>query len=152
MTMKDIIRHIQIVNQTQMHTFAGGELSLLADLVLRQALPKAQWRICIELLNDQQIRKYNQLFFKKNRPTDVISLPMGDASSGFLEGEIYISLETALRQADEYNVTLLEEVLRLTAHGLYHLLGHDDASEKERLHMTALEDGALEAYRKFGAQ
>lgn len=143
-------RHIQIVNQTQMHTFAGGELSLLADLVLRQALPKAQWRIRIELLPDQQIIKYNQLFFKKNHPTDVISFSVSDASSGFLEGEIYISLETALRQADEYSVTLLDEVLRLTAHGLYHLLGHDDATEKERLHMSALEDAALKTYRKFG--
>ena len=56
-----------------------------------------------------------------------------------LEGEIYIGAETAVKQAEEYNVSLTNELLRLVIHGSLHLCGYDDATDDERHHMHLLE-------------
>lgn len=46
-------------------------------------------------------------------------------------GDIWISLDTAKKQAEERGVPLEEEVLVLAAHGLWHLLGHDHQQEED---------------------
>lgn len=60
-------------------------------------------------------------------------------------GEIYISLETAQKQAEEYSASFKNEVFRLVAHGVYHLFGFNDDTAKKREIMTSLEDLALDS-------
>jgi probable rRNA maturation factor len=56
-------------------------------------------------------------------------------------GDIYISLETASKQALEYEVTLVEEIKRLIIHGALHLLGYDhEKSPEEEKRMNSLEE------------
>jgi probable rRNA maturation factor len=57
-----------------------------------------------------------------------------------LYGEIYVSLETARRQANEYGVAVVNELARLAVHGALHLLGYDDASDEDRKTMHELEN------------
>lgn len=106
--------------------------------------------LCIALVSDAQIREFNRDFRKKDAPTDVLSFPANDIASPLVAcmeeedfepervesgavflGDIMISLETAARQAEEYQNTLTEELCFLAVHGTLHLLGYD--------HMT-LED------------
>ena len=89
--------------------------------------------ISIVLVGDDAIHDLNRRFLKHDYPTDVITFPMDEASA--LEAEIYVSVDTARRQAREFQVTLREELARLAIHGILHACGHDDASEYELEHM-----------------
>lgn len=89
------------------------------------------------LLDDADIHSMNKQYLRHDYATDVITFPLGE---GTLEGEIYISLDTAKRQAEEYGVTLENELCRLTVHGVLHLCGYDDADDASRTVMRQLED------------
>ena len=101
------------------------------------------WNMTCIFVDDDFIVDLNNRFFQKTMPTDVISFNLSDAEEE-LEGEVYISTETARMNAGEYDVALENELLRLVAHGVYHLLGYDDATHAEKQQMTILENKALE--------
>jgi probable rRNA maturation factor len=88
------------------------------------------------LCSNRKIIKLNSMFLHRNRATDVISFNYGEND---LLGEIYISLQRAKTQAKEYKVTYNNEVLRLFVHGMFHLLGYDHETEKDRKKMRAKE-------------
>jgi probable rRNA maturation factor len=98
-------------------------------------LPEAE--LSIVLTGDEQIKKLNRTFRKKDKATDVLSFPMregeaGEVAGGLL-GDVVISVPTAARQAKDKGVRVLEEVTFLLAHGLLHLLGWDhDTVSKDR--------------------
>jgi probable rRNA maturation factor len=88
------------------------------------------------LTDDVQVRELNRTHRGKDKATDVLSFPSEDEE--FL-GDIAISLDTARRQAAEYDAPLQSEVNRLLIHGLLHLLGHDHHEPAERAVMEAEE-------------
>lgn len=109
-------------------------------------------------VDDAQITEMNEQYLEHEGSTDVISFAMeGDGTEEFVlpedeseiedvpfpEGEVYVSLDTALRQAEEYGVSLTDEVSRLAVHGLLHVCGWDDASDEERKAMSRREDEGL---------
>jgi probable rRNA maturation factor len=59
--------------------------------------------ICVILLDDTTIHEMNRKFLQHDYPTDVITFPLEDNP---LEGEIYISVDTAIEQARDYNVSV----------------------------------------------
>jgi probable rRNA maturation factor len=79
--------------------------------------------LSVLLATDDAVQALNRQFRRKNKPTDVLSFEQ-DRATGLL-GDIVISLDTAQRQAAEGARPLSEELARLLAHGLLHLLGHD---------------------------
>lgn len=93
--------------------------------------------VSIVLVDDRSIRSMNKKYLQHDYATDVITFPL-DASP--VVGEIYISLDTAKRQAADYGVTQTNELCRLAVHGVLHLCGHDDATEAERQAMHKLEN------------
>lgn len=98
--------------------------------------------VSVSLVDDYEIHELNREYRDKDRATDVLSFPLGengefevDAESGaLLLGDIVISMETAVRQAEEYGHSLQREVGFLTVHSMLHLLGYD--------HETGAEDEA----------
>ena len=60
-------------------------------------------------------------------------------------GDIIISAETALRQAEEYGHGLEREMTYLAVHGMFHLLGYDHMTEEDKAEMRAKEEEALRA-------
>lgn len=92
--------------------------------------------IDIILLSDRRIRTLNKQYLQHDYATDVITFPIDEQP---LYGEIYVSLETARRQANEYGVTVVNELCRLAVHGALHLLGYDDATLEDRAAMHTLE-------------
>ena len=74
----------------------------------------------------------------KSSATDVITFPIDEEPP--IYGEIYISIDTARRQAEEYGVSLRNELCRLAVHGALHLAGYDDATPKQREKMHNLEN------------
>jgi probable rRNA maturation factor len=98
--------------------------------------------ISLTLVDDAAIRKLNRLHRGKDKPTDVLSFPLDpDEIEGpeRLLGDIVISIDTARRQAADYDAPLQREVYRLAIHGLLHVLGHDHMEAEERAVMEAEE-------------
>ena len=100
------------------------------------------------LVNDARMREINFEFREKDKPTDVLSFPqftprqlrrgsrVSELTGPYL-GDLVISTETTIRQAQQFEVSVREELLRLVVHGVLHLCGYDHegvaASEAARM-------------------
>ncbi len=112
----------------------GVESKLLSKIAHRalEVLGLSRAELSIVLVSDAQIRRLNKLYRHKDKPTDVLSFPIGEKVNGWLIlGDIVISVDTARRQAQELGYSLEEELKRLLVHGLVHLLGYDHELEGE---------------------
>jgi probable rRNA maturation factor len=106
----------------------GVESKLLSKIAHRalEVLGLNRAELSIVLVSDPQIKRLNKLYRNKDKPTDVLSFPIGEKVNGWLIlGDIVISVDTARRQAKEFGYSLEEELKRLLVHGLVHLLGYD---------------------------
>ena len=87
--------------------------------------------ISVALVNPVKIQELNLRYLHIDRPTDVLSFDL--SSDGKLSGEVVISPQIALENAEAEALSGEEEVENLLIHGLLHLLGyshdHDDDSE-----------------------
>jgi probable rRNA maturation factor len=96
-----------------------GEIKKTVARILKKE--KIDGRINVIIGDDKLIRRLNRDYRKKDKTTDVLSFEINE--NGLL-GEIYISLPVAKRQAKEYGVTLVDELVRLAEHGTLHILGY----------------------------
>ena len=94
--------------------------------------------VSIVFTDDRFIKNMNKRYLRHNRVTDVIafSLPEGRG----IEGEIYVNLDQARRQARDYGVAFKTEVKRLVIHGTLHLMGYRDSSPFLKSKMSRRED------------
>jgi len=115
----------------------------LVEWILQKDDQCDAWTVNIIFVDNDYIIDLNKRYFSRNTPTDVISFIIEDEKE--CEGEIYISVEQAKLQARDYDVAVGNELLRLVAHGVYHLLGYEDATPEQKATMTSLEDQALAA-------
>lgn len=138
-----------------------GELQLpidceaLAREVVEAALDYEQCpyeaEVNLLLTMNDEIQKINREFREIDRPTDVLSFPMieyeSPGSFEFLEdddsyfnpesgelmlGDIVISKEKVLKQAEEYGHSVKREYSFLIAHSMLHLMGYDHMEDGER--------------------
>lgn len=117
--------------------------------IIRRVLKNERRRqadLGVVFIDDRRMRSLNAAYLKHNFPTDVLSFPLSSPHARLLEGEIYVNLDQARRQAREFSVTFANEVHRLVIHGTLHLLGYDDRTTTTRLRMTRKEDLYLKGY------
>jgi len=116
---------------------------------IRAAVPKAKARseLSIVLTDDAAVRTLNRRWRGKNRPTNVLSFPAGDAGPQRGRprhlGDIVIAYETTAREAIGESKPFAHHLAHLTIHGFLHLLGYDhdkndEAEKMERLERTIL--------------
>jgi probable rRNA maturation factor len=96
-----------------------GKVKKIATTLLKE-LDCAKHEISILLTTDEEIGELNSRYRDIDKPTDVLSFPMEDPE---LLGDVVISYERVLEQADRFGVTDDEELSRLLIHGTLHLLG-----------------------------
>ena len=111
----------------------------------RAALQRAGGRLhtlSLALVDDDRIRALNRRYRDVDAPTDVIAFEAEGRPDG-TTGEVIISVETAARQSAEAGHSLDREMCLLTAHGVLHVLGYDDATDEAAERMAALQDEAL---------
>jgi probable rRNA maturation factor len=118
-------------------------------------LQREEAEISLLLVDDLQIRILNRNYFQKDRPTNVISFSMLEGDYGDINpqtlGDVVISVETALRNATDENLQLMDEIEFLTIHGLLHLLGynHENTSPEEAEQMVARERELFFRLRRY---
>lgn len=89
--------------------------------------------VSVSFVDNREIRSLNRLYRGKDKPTDVLSFPLGEngvydvnnETGACLLGDVVISMETAVQQARLYDHSLEREVGFLTVHSMLHLLGYD---------------------------
>lgn len=129
---------IQIIASQKKHSIPSIKIKKLIRLISRAEDGKLPNSLSIVFLNNTAMRHINKRFLKHDYATDVISFDLSSKQS--LEGEIYIGLDKAVVQAQEYNVSLSNEILRLVAHGFLHILGHTDDTIRKKNKMLKLGD------------
>jgi probable rRNA maturation factor len=92
-------------------------------------------QLTVVLMDDAAIRRYNREHRGVDEATDVLAYPTAEPDDVAVPavphlGDIFISVETAARQAAEHGHDLASEVKVLAAHGLTHLLGYDHPTEE----------------------
>ena len=122
------------------------------NAVLRLENFQGPAEISVTFTDNAQIKKLNAQYRNKDMETDVLSFPMGENGKYDLNmetgaqilGDIVISMEKAVEQADRFGPSLQREVGYLTAHSMLHLLGYDHEDNMERIHMREKEELVME--------
>ncbi|MBU0518485.1 rRNA maturation RNase YbeY [bacterium] len=106
-------------------------LNSLAEHVIRTE----NWRFnaTIILVDDAGIIRLNRSFLQKDDVTDVIAFQVDEEN----DGEVYINLDEARKQALEADEPIAKAVQRLLVHGILHLGGWIDGTDDERKKMLA---------------
>ena len=108
--------------------------------------------VSISLVDVDLIHQINRDYRKIDRPTDVISFAFLDnedrvsilSNKGeVVLGDIYISVDIAKKQAEEYGHDISRELKFLFVHGLLHLLGYDHMKKEDEEIMFPLQEEIL---------
>ena len=83
----------------------------------------------------------NRQFLGHDYYTDIITFDY--STSGTLNGDIFISLETVQSNAEMVGATFEQELRRILIHGVLHLTGQGDKTPETKAEMTAKEEKAL---------
>ena|GEM_PF-2405404 len=138
--MQVISSGLELIPKSLKKSFLARITAVLASRVF---LKRGFAEVSLTVVRDATMRKLNKDYRAKDKPTDVLSFAH-DADIGrnkFLGspslGDIVISIDTAKRQAQEFEVTLLDELTRLFIHGMLHCAGYDhenvSRSEAQRM-------------------
>ena len=92
-----------------------------------QTLARVKGEVDILISSNKRLRDLNRRFRRKDKATDVLSFPR---PSG---GDIAISAQIALENAQRYGHTLASELKILVLHGMLHLAGYDHESDNGRM-------------------
>jgi len=97
--------------------------------------------------SDSYLLKLNQEFLSHQTYTDIITF---DYSVGkTISGEIYISLDRIKENANHFNVSPQEELLRVMIHGVLHLSGYRDKKRAEKSIMRKKEEACLSLWKNM---
>lgn len=105
------------------------------------------------LVDNDAIQTLNRLHRQQDVPTDVLSFPLFESLRALREavgkgfptflGDIVLSLEKAVEQAETFGHSLERETAYLTVHSVLHLLGYDHMNEEEKAAMRLREEAVM---------
>ena len=137
----------EVVNRQRLARIDARRLASLADATLG-AVGRAEANLAVAFVRDRVIRELNLKFRGNDRATDVLSFPAEGEQAGapgvsFIGGapaylgDVVVSTDAALRQANEAGCPFERELEELVIHGVLHLCGYDH--ETDRGQMNGLE-------------
>ena len=136
----------------------GYRVRLLIETAIEKTLAHERFRkdaeVSVSFVDNEEIHKLNLEYRGKDKPTDVLSFPMweddelgGDidpALGAVMLGDIVISTERAMEQAEEYGHSFTREVCFLAVHSTLHLIGYDhETSEADEKYMNDTQEKIL---------
>lgn len=148
---------VSITNKQKTQKIPSGIRLLIrkcCTAVLAEEKFEGDAEVSVSFVNDQQIKELNEKFRNIDMPTDVLSFPLGEngvydlnnETQAYMLGDIVISIETAVKQAEIYGHSLEREIGFLTVHSMLHLLGYDHVNDTlgERI-MREKEEAVLDS-------
>lgn len=135
------IKHrVVVINAHPKRVIHKNPIEQLVHRVLEGERKKVR-ELNIVFVDDREITRLNRKFLNHYYTTDVISFRLDNDE--VLDGEVYVNLNQAYRQAREYNVAVRDEVKRLVIHGVLHLVGYNDCTKVKKEIMHSLENKYL---------
>ena len=142
---------VELFNQTEKDIVElDTVLKVLDSALKKENLDDVSFNLII--VDNSYIHELNNTYRGIDRETDVITFALEDEDSIVLPsdervlGDIYISIDKAESQAEEYGHSLLRELSFLAVHGFYHLLGYDHMTEEDEKVMFKKQEEVLEEY------
>lgn len=130
---------------------------LLQFSATRLSIPKNA-EISITVVDNAKIREINREYRNKDTVTDVISFALEDDEDIFMTidmedgdiprdlGDIFLSYDKAIEQAEDYGHSVDRELGFLLVHGFLHLNGYDHMTEADEKEMFSLQEEILREY------
>ena len=100
------------------------------EIVLRKLKAVAENEVSLVFIGDARMRALNKKYRGIDKTTDVLSFFYGGDGPRDILGEIVISVPRARKQAKEQSYPLRRELLALFLHGILHLVGYEDETER----------------------
>jgi len=98
--------------------------------------------VALLLTDDKSLRELNARFRHQDKPTNVLSFPAPQNPERFL-GDVALAYGVCAREAAEQGKPLSHHLQHLVAHGVFHLLGYDHATDAQAEGMESLERAVL---------
>ena len=89
--------------------------------------------------SDSYLRKMNKEYLEHDYNTDIITFDNSIVKKEII-GDVFISIDRVTANAKNYSVTFNDELHRVMAHGVLHLLGYGDKNEKQKEVMRRMEN------------
>lgn len=139
---------IEVVNRQRLARIDAPRVASLAGATL-EAVGRAEASLTVAFVRDRIIRRLNLRFRENDRATDVLSFPAQDDradagdhffNSGVSEflGDIVVSTDVAMRQANDAGHAFEREVDELVIHGVLHLCGYDHETDRGQMNRLEL--------------
>ncbi len=121
--------------------FTGEMLKRIVEMIQKHEHRNFS-QVEVVFVGDSKILEMNREYLGHDYLTDIITFPyhIHNDDNSPVEGTLYCCAPQIRRQSDDYGTTYDSEVLRVVIHGLLHLIGYDDRSDSQRIHMQALEN------------
>ncbi len=119
-----------------------------------EGMTEDNYEVDVSIVNDETIKEMNREFRNIDSATDVLSFPLGENGVYDINpetdlkmlGDIVISVDHAIHQADLYGHGIEREIAFLTVHSMLHLLGYDHVNGGlEQTRMREKEETVLDA-------
>lgn len=141
------MRVLQLRNQQRTRNLNADALRAITRGLLEDILGLQTYQLGVHFVSASRMAEVNQQYLQHEGSTDVITF---DFSRGYddtpedceLAGEIFISVQDAVEQAEEFATHWKEELVRYIVHGVLHLRGFDDLAPDKRRVMKR-EEGRL---------
>jgi len=133
---------VEIANLQKHYKIKDNKIKQVVKEVLGKKSSSA--KLSIAFVDNNEIKKLNKKYFDSDDVTDVIAFPL-DNHKNALNGEIVISVETAVDTAVKENVDVEGEIVLYVVHGLLHLLGYSDVNREDAIIMHEKESKILKA-------
>jgi len=104
-------------------------------------LEQLQYIFC----SDEYLLQINKEHLQHNYYTDIITFDLSNNPKAVI-GEIYISIDRVKDNAQNYEVSFKQELLRVIFHGALHLCGYKDKTQKDQALMRKAEDKYIQYY------
>ena len=133
---------VEIANLQKHYKIKDNKIKQVVEEVLGKKSSSA--KLSIAFVDNNEIKKLNKKYFDSDDVTDVIAFPLNNHNNS-LNGEIVVSVETAVDTADKENVDVEGEIILYVVHGLLHLLGYSDVDRDDAVIMHEKESKILKA-------
>ena len=137
------------VNETSFEDNYEDDFNLVLKTALETLGITDDIEMSVILVDDEKIHEINRDYRHIDRSTDVIRFALEDNEQYYVEGmprelgDIFISIDHAKAQAQEYGHSLRREMCFLFCHGCLHLLGYDHMKKEEEEVMFGLQKEIL---------
>jgi probable rRNA maturation factor len=116
---------------------AVDEMEALAAFILSAEGARGPWEITVALVDDARLQALHRDFMGLDTPTDIMTFPNDEPAGEIQGGELVISLDHAITQSAAWGLSPSEEIEFLIVHGLLHLCGWRDDTDKQRERMLS---------------